>query len=187
MIEIEDEQKQIAVAEKKLWVARHEAGHVVAYHHFGKVFKSVSILPEERGQEERGQEERGQEERGQEERGQEERGQGRCILLRRDQGISSLTVTPMMVVACAGVAAEMLWLPEDAPARGWMNQRDVLPLWKLYIALYGEETSFPWAGRCWLEAEALMQSYHASVGKIAAALLDRGMITGAEAVRLMVQ
>ena len=167
MIEIEDEQKQIAVAEKKLWVARHEAGHVVAYHHFGKVFKSVSILPEERGQ--------------------EERGQGRCILLRRDQGISSLTVTPMMVVACAGVAAEMLWLPEDAPARGWMNQRDVLPLWKLYIALYGEETSFPWAGRCWLEAEALMQSYHASVGKIAAALLDRGMITGAEAVRLMVQ
>ncbi len=157
---------------RKVTVARHEAGHVVAYHHFGREFQSVSIIPKETNKETH---------------------LGRCIPFPQDHLQNSTEIaltektllTEWMIVACAGVAAEMLWLPKDRPVKDWMNQSDVLPLWRCYSDRYGINASLPWAGGCWLEAERLMQQHHKAVERLAEALLDQPIMSGAEAVGIV--
>lgn len=122
---------------KKVTVARHEAGHVVAYHHFGREFQSMSIIPEEASIIPK--------------ETNKETHLGRCIPFLQDHLQNSTEValtektvlTEWMIVACAGVAAEMLWLPKDEPVKDWMNQSDVLPLWRRYSDRYGINTSLP--------------------------------------------
>lgn len=148
-------------------VAWHEAGHVAAYHFFGKEFEHISIVAQENGL-------------------------GRCIPFPADRpgAWDEETLTQGMIVAGAGVAAEALWLLLGQ-TRNWLAEQDVHFFYTAYYRFAPgsiadkQRLTARWVQKCWLESQKIVAAYAPSIERVAEDLIKRKELTGAEAVALI--